>query len=64
MKNIKIDGKNYQVQDNITVLKACNDAGIDIPTLCYIEGISEEASCSICMVEVKNAKNIVKVMCY
>jgi len=60
MKNIKIDGKNYQVQDNITVLKACESAGIDIPTLCFVEGISEEASCSICMVEVKNAKTLLR----
>lgn len=58
--NIKIDGKDYRVERNITVLKACRDIGIDIPTLCYIENLSEEAACSICMVEITGAKTLMR----
>ena len=58
--NIKINNKDFQVTDNITILEACKNSGINIPTLCYIEGISEEAACSICVVEVKGAKTLVR----
>jgi iron-only hydrogenase group A len=58
--NIKIDGKDYQVEQGLSILKACQAAGIIIPTICYLEGISEEAACSICVVEVKNAKTLMR----
>ncbi len=58
MVNIKIDGKEYQVPRGTTILKACEAASIDIPTLCYLEGISEEGSCGVCVVEVKGARTL------
>ncbi|MCU0665520.1 MAG: NADH-dependent [FeFe] hydrogenase, group A6 [Candidatus Omnitrophica bacterium] len=57
---IKIDGKDIEVPQGSTILAACRSAGIVIPTLCYLEGISEEASCSICVVEVKGAKTLLR----
>ena len=60
MVNIKIDGKDYQVSAGTTILKAARQAGIEIPTLCYLEGISENASCGICCVEVKKAKSLLR----
>ncbi len=60
MINIKIDNRDYQVAQDSTILKACSAAGIIIPTICYLEGISEEAACSICVVEVKGAKTLVR----
>ena len=32
--NIKIEGKSYQVEDNLTVLQACKKCGYNIPSLC------------------------------
>ena len=58
--NIKIDGKNCRVENNMTVLKACREIGVDIPTLCYLENLSEEAACSICMVEITGAKTLLR----
>jgi iron-only hydrogenase group A len=58
--HIKIDGRDYQVEEGISVLKACQSAGIIIPTICYLEGISEEAACSICVVEIKGAKTLIR----
>lgn len=58
--NIKIDGRPYQVEAGITVLKACKDGNIDVPTLCYLEGINEEAACSLCLVEVEGAKTLLR----
>jgi iron-only hydrogenase group A len=58
--NIKIDGKSYQADEGKTILAACQNAGIIIPTICYLEGINEEAACSICVVEVKGAKSLLR----
>ncbi|HRY30190.1 MAG TPA: NADH-dependent [FeFe] hydrogenase, group A6 [Elusimicrobiota bacterium] len=57
---LKIDGKEVQVAEGTTLLKACKQAGVDVPSLCYLDGINEEASCSVCMVEVKNARTLVR----
>ena len=34
MVNIKINGKDYSVPKNMTILQAAKYVGIDIPTLC------------------------------
>ncbi|MEO1784643.1 formate dehydrogenase subunit alpha [Thermodesulfobium sp. 4217-1] len=56
--NVKIDGKPYQFHKGDTILKACKQVGLEIPTLCYLEGISEEGSCSLCVVEIKGIKTL------
>ena len=58
--SLKIDGKIYECKASLTVLEACAEAGIDIPTLCYLKDINQEAACSICLVEVKGAKTLLR----
>jgi iron-only hydrogenase group A len=58
--NIKINNNTYQVPENLTVLDACKSVGINIPTLCYLEGVSHTASCSICLVDIKGAKQLMR----
>ena len=58
--NIKINDKNYKVKEGTTILSACKQAGITIPTLCYLEDVAKDAYCSICVVEVKGAKSLVR----
>ena len=58
--SVKINGEYYDVPEGITILKACKDIGIDIPTLCYLDGINEEGACSVCLVEVKGAKTLLR----
>ncbi len=60
MVNIKVNGNDYQAPDGMTILDACAAAGIKIPTLCYLEGISRNASCGVCIVEVKGARSLVR----
>ena len=55
--NIKINGMDLQVPANYTILEAANEAGIRIPTLCYLKGINAIAACRICLVEVKGARS-------
>ena len=60
MVNIKINGNDYQVPQNVTILEACKLAGITIPTLCYLEDVATNASCAVCVVEVKGARSLTR----
>lgn len=54
--NIKINGAEMSVPADYTVLQAARDAGINIPTLCYLKDVSATGSCRMCLVEVKGAR--------
>jgi len=49
---VTIDGILVEVPKDYTVLLAAREAGIDIPTLCYLKDINETAACRMCVVEV------------
>lgn len=49
---VTINGIAVEVPSNYTVLMAAKEAGIDIPTLCYLKDINEIAACRVCVVEV------------
>jgi NADH dehydrogenase/NADH:ubiquinone oxidoreductase subunit G len=56
--NITIDGCQMQVEDNLTVLEAAKQAGIEIPTLCYLNDLNKIGACRICLVEVQGARGL------
>lgn len=58
MVNITIDGKQLQVANGLTILQAARQNGIKIPTLCYLEGVSEVESCRLCVVEVEGVDKL------
>ena len=51
MINVKINGVSYQAEDGKTILDIARENDIKIPTLCYMEGVSDIGSCRLCMVE-------------
>ncbi|CAN5772609.1 NADH-quinone oxidoreductase subunit NuoG [soil metagenome] len=53
MPKIKIDGVEMEVPAGITILQACELAGIEIPRFCYHERLSIAGNCRMCLVEVK-----------
>ena len=55
---ITINGKKIQVEKGTSVLKAADAVGIDIPRLCFLEGIHEEGNCRLCVVEIKGQKGL------
>ena len=59
MINLTIDNKPWDVEEGITVLKACQQAGINIPTLCYLEKIQEIGACRVCLVEIDGIHDLV-----
>ena len=56
MVNVTIDGVSVQVPSNYTVLEAAKQAGIKIPTLCYLKDVNEVGACRVCLVEVEKAR--------
>ena len=57
--DIVIDNKTLKVAPNKTILEVAREAGIQIPTLCYLKDVNEPASCRVCVVEVEGARNLV-----
>jgi len=54
-KKIIIDDIEIEVEDGITLLQACEQAGAEIPRFCYHERLSVAGNCRMCLVEVKGA---------
>ncbi|OVE75685.1 NADP oxidoreductase [bacterium F11] len=52
-KNITftIDGTKVQGKPGQTVMEAADEAGINIPRLCYLKGLSPHGSCRVCVVK-------------
>ncbi len=64
MINIKINGMPLSVPKGFTILEAARQAGIHIPTLCYLKEINAIGACRICVVEVKGARSLVASCVY
>ncbi|MFA5949856.1 MAG: NADH-quinone oxidoreductase subunit NuoG [Hyphomicrobium sp.] len=54
-KQLIIDGKAIEVEDGITLLQACEQAGAAIPRFCYHERLSIAGNCRMCLVEVQGS---------
>ena len=55
MPKLKIDGIEIEVPAGITVLQACELAGVEIPRFCYHERLSIAGNCRMCLVEQEKA---------
>ena len=55
MAKLTIDGREIDVENGITVLQACEEAGIEIPRFCYHERLSIAGNCRMCLVEMEKA---------
>lgn len=49
--SLTIDGVQVEVAPGTTVLEAARQAGIRIPTLCYLKDINEIGACRMCVVD-------------
>ena len=48
---LKIDGKEVEAKEGMTILEAAKNAGIVIPTLCHYEKLEPYGACRFCTVE-------------
>ena len=53
---IKINGKNYFGNPNETILDVAKRNGIEIPHLCFKEGMRPDGNCRACMVEIEGER--------
>jgi len=51
---LRVDGQDITASPGQTILEAAVAAGIRIPTLCHLKGLTPRGACRICLVEVKN----------
>ena len=58
MIQLTINNKKISAAPGTTILEAAKQNGINIPSLCYLEGIHKFGSCRICSVEVEGAKSL------
>ncbi len=53
MPKIKIDGQELDVENGLTLLQACEQAGAEVPRFCFHDRLSIAGNCRMCLVEVK-----------
>lgn len=58
VKTLTIDGKHVGAEESETILEAATDAGINIPTLCHLDGLTNVAACRLCLVEIAGSKKL------
>jgi len=58
MINLTVNNVPVSVEKDTTVLDAASKAGIKIPTLCHLDGVSSPGSCRVCLVEIKGARTL------
>ncbi len=56
MINLTIDNQKITAPKGTTILEAAKQAGIDIPTLCFLKEINEVGDCRMCIVEVEGRR--------
>jgi NADH-quinone oxidoreductase subunit G len=52
MATVKIDDIEVEVGDDSTIMQAAEEAGVEIPHLCYQRHLSLSGTCRLCLVEV------------
>jgi bidirectional [NiFe] hydrogenase diaphorase subunit len=58
VKTLTIDGRLISANEGQTVLEAAKEAGVHIPTLCHIEGVTDLGACRMCLVEIVNSPRL------
>ena len=55
MLKLKVNNIEVEVEDGLTVLQACEKAGVEIPRFCYHEKLSIAGNCRMCLVEMEKS---------
>ena len=55
MPKLIINDKEIEIEDGLTVLQACELAGVEIPRFCYHEKLSIAGNCRMCLVEMEKS---------
>ena len=58
-RTVTIDGTPIHITSGSTILDAASDAGVEIPTLCYLASLTPANACRLCVVEVEGSRTLV-----
>jgi formate dehydrogenase major subunit len=56
---LQLNGMHVKFEPGQSILDVATNAGIEIPTLCYLKGAAPTGACRMCMVEVSGARSLV-----
>ncbi len=59
-----VNGQQVKGKEGDTVLDVCKANGIDIPTLCHLEGLTDIGACRLCIVEIEKERRPVPACTY
>ncbi len=59
MPKLTIDGSEIEVEEGLTVMQACEAAGIEIPHFCFHERLKIAGNCRMCLVEMERAPKLI-----
>jgi len=55
MLKLKVNEIDVEVEEGLTILQACEKAGVEIPRFCYHEKLSIAGNCRMCLVEIEKS---------
>jgi formate dehydrogenase major subunit len=58
-----LDGESLHAMPGETLLQAAKQAGVEIPHLCYKEGLRPDGNCRACVVEIKGERALAASCC-
>jgi len=56
--SIRLDGEELKVEFGRTILEVCREQGVDLPVMCYLEGLSTVGACRLCLVEIEGTPRL------
>jgi predicted molibdopterin-dependent oxidoreductase YjgC len=56
---LTVDGKAVSVPEGSTILDACKQAGVETPTLCFLQTLTPVNACRVCVVELEGSRVLV-----
>ena len=58
VKTLTTNDKLISARESETILEAAQEAGIHIPTLCHLNGVSDVGACRLCLVEIAGSNKL------
>src|SRR5262245_35850766 len=58
-----LNGERVAAADDRTILQIAQERGIEVPRLCYMEGMRADGNCRTCMVEIKGERVLAPSCC-
>ena len=63
MVRFTLDGREVEAQEGESILQAAQRHGVDIPHLCYKEGLRADGNCRACVVEIAGERTLAPSCC-